>query len=157
VNHIEFPGLGLDFNINRIAVPLPFFGNGIYWYGIIIMTGIIVAMLVCTFEAKRLGENPDNFYDLVFFGLPAAIICARIYYVAFTFKEYADNPMEIFAIWNGGIAIYGAVIGALIMGVLSNGLIIMNVSEWYQMIIKGLVLALAVGFDSIRSKKLNSN
>ena len=53
--------------------------------------------------------------------------------------------------------IYGAVIGALIMGVLSNGLIIMNVSEWYQMIIKGLVLALAVGFDSIRSKKLNSN
>jgi phosphatidylglycerol:prolipoprotein diacylglycerol transferase len=113
INHIEFPGLGLEFDINKVAIPLPFMG-GIHWYGIIIVAGLLLGLAASVSEAKRLGEKADNIYDLVLFGLPAAIICARIYFVIFKFEDYKNNLAEIFKIWNGGIAIYGALIGAFL-------------------------------------------
>lgn len=112
---IAFPGLGIDaFNINPVAFEV--FGKEIYWYGIIIATGLILAYLWALTQAKHEDINPDTLIDLIIVGLPAAIICARIYYVVFSWDSYKDNLVDIFKIWEGGIAIYGAVIGAFTAG-----------------------------------------
>lgn len=117
MNNISFPGLGLNFKINPVAIPLPLPSGGIHWYAIIIIGGLALAMVFCMKEAGRLGENPENIYDLVLWGLPVAIIAARIYYVVFDpEKAFLQAWWKIFAIWEGGLAIYGAVIGALLTG-----------------------------------------
>lgn len=84
------------------------------WYGIIIMTGVIVAVLMATSEAKKRQIMPDDIIDLLFFILPIGFIGARLYYVAFQWPEYAQDPAKIFMIWQGGIAIYGGLIAGLI-------------------------------------------
>lgn len=93
------------------------FGLGpiqVHWYGIILGTAALIGLLLAIQEGKRFGMNPDFFMDLVLIGVPSAIIGARIYYVAFKWEDYKDNFVEVFKIWNGGIAIYGALIGAII-------------------------------------------
>lgn len=84
------------------------------WYGIIIMTGVIVAVLMATSEAKKRQIMPDDIIDLLFFILPIGFIGARLYYVAFQWPEYAQDPAKILMIWQGGIAIYGGLIAGLI-------------------------------------------
>ena len=86
------------------------------WYGIILGAAALAGLLLAVQEGKRFGIKPDFFMDLLLLGVPSAIIGARIYYVAFKWDEYKDNWVDVFKIWNGGIAIYGALIGALICG-----------------------------------------
>ncbi len=109
---VKFPGLGLNFNIDPVAFSV--FGKEIYWYGIIISFGFLIAILFAVYESKRTGLNPEVMMDVVLVGTPTAIIGARIYYVIFNWGSYAENFWEIFAIWHGGIAIYGAIIAAII-------------------------------------------
>ena len=111
---VNFPGLGLYFNLNRVAFEI--FGKEIYWYGIIIGTGLLLAVLLCVWEAKRVGLPEDTMVDIALIGTPSAIICARIYFVAWNWKDYAGNPLSAIAIWEGGIAIYGAIIGGVLAG-----------------------------------------
>lgn len=102
--------------INPIA-----FGIGslqVHWYGIILGTAALVGLLLAIQEGKRFGMNPDFFMDLVLLGVPSAIIGARIYYVAFKWEDYRDNLSEIIKVWHGGIAIYGALIGAIIAAII---------------------------------------
>ncbi|PZE19297.1 prolipoprotein diacylglyceryl transferase [Paenibacillus xerothermodurans] len=87
------------------------------WYGIILGVAAMAGLMLAIQEGKRFGMNPDFFMDLVLLGVPSAIIGARIYYVAFKWEDYRDNPLEIFMVWHGGIAIYGALIGAIIAAV----------------------------------------
>lgn len=86
------------------------------WYGIILGTAALVGLLLAVQEGKRFGIKPEFFMDLLLLGVPSAVICARIYYVAFTWDEYKNNLVDVFKIWNGGIAIYGALIGAFLCG-----------------------------------------
>ncbi|WCR25658.1 prolipoprotein diacylglyceryl transferase [Paenibacillus thiaminolyticus] len=86
----------------------------VHWYGIILGTAAVVGLLLAIREGKRFGISQDFFMDLLLFGVPSAIVGARIYYVAFKWDDYKDNLLEIFKIWHGGIAIYGALIGAVI-------------------------------------------
>jgi phosphatidylglycerol:prolipoprotein diacylglycerol transferase len=88
----------------------------VHWYGIILGLGALVGLLLAVQEGKRFGLTPDFFLDLLLFGVPSAIISARIYYVAFKWDYYREHPGEIIRIWEGGIAIYGALIGAVICG-----------------------------------------
>lgn len=88
----------------------------IRWYGVILALGAVAGLLLAIQEGKRFGIKSDFFLDLLLIGAPTAIICARIYYVAFQWDYYKDNLGDIIKIWNGGIAIYGAIIGALICG-----------------------------------------
>lgn len=111
-NFISFPGLGIEFNINRVAFSL--FGFDIYWYALIIATGIIIAYMYANAEGKRQGIDRDVFSDVLLIALPSAIVCARAYYVFTKWDYYGKNISEIFNLRGGGIAIYGAVIGALI-------------------------------------------
>ncbi|GAC41188.1 prolipoprotein diacylglyceryl transferase [Paenibacillus popilliae] len=86
----------------------------VHWYGIILGTAAVVGLLLAIREGKRFGISQDFFMDLLLFGVPSAIVGARIYYVAFKWDDYKDSLLEIFKIWHGGIAIYGALIGAVI-------------------------------------------
>lgn len=110
MNNISFPRLGLEFKINPVAADISVLG-GIRWYGIIIAAGIVLAALYCMRAAKKEGENPDLIADMLLYALPAAVICARTYYVVFSWDSYKNNLADVFEIWEGGIAIYGAVIG----------------------------------------------
>jgi phosphatidylglycerol:prolipoprotein diacylglycerol transferase len=86
----------------------------IHWYGFIIAMGIVVAVLLSQLEARRLRINPEIFLDGVMWGVPISIICARLYYVIFEWDKYADRPLDAFKIWEGGLAIHGAIIGAIL-------------------------------------------
>ena len=108
-NLIAFPNLGLEFNINPVAFSIG--DKPIYWYGIIIAFGFLLSALYASKRSPSFGLTEDNIMDSLFIAAPLGIICARIYYVAFSFDDYKDNLMDVFKIWEGGIAIYGGVIG----------------------------------------------
>lgn len=95
--------------INPVAFRL--FGMPIYWYAVIIVGGIMLAVWLSGREAERVGLKKDDVVDFMLWGLPSAIIGARLYYVLFQWRTYVDHPLEIFMIRNGGMAIYGGLIG----------------------------------------------
>lgn len=80
------------------------------------MSGVALGLFLAIREGKRVGISPEFFYDLVTYGLPISIICARLYYVLFNLNYYLANPGDIIKIWQGGLAIHGGVIGATIFG-----------------------------------------
>lgn len=86
----------------------------VHWYGVIIGSGLALALFLAIREGNRRGLPKDTFADLMLWAIPIAIISARIYYVLFEWKYYVHHPAEIPAIWNGGIAIHGALIGSII-------------------------------------------
>ena len=88
----------------------------IYWYAVFIMSGVALGLFLAIREGKKMGINSEFFYDLVTYGLPISIIGARIYYVAFSWDYYSSHPEDIIKIWQGGIAIHGAIIAAFIFG-----------------------------------------
>lgn len=103
--------------LDRVFIQLgPF---SIYWYGVIIALGLFLGLYLATREANRLGLKKDYFIDLVVIATPVAIIFARIYYVIFEWDLYRDGPLwKMIAVWEGGIAIHGALIGAVLTAIL---------------------------------------
>ena len=99
--------------INPIAFHL--FTKPIYWYGIIIATTVLVAYLMAEREASKRGLPKDTMLDLLLMALPVAFIFARAYYVVFRWDYYSNHKDEIIAIWDGGIAIYGGLLGGFIV------------------------------------------
>lgn len=112
--NVQFPSLGLNFHINPVAFSIN--GFNIYWYGIIIGCGFLLALIYALKSLKHFGINRDGFFDCVLAGLICGIIGARLYYVIFRWDYYMQNPSEILSIHNGGLAIYGGVIGGLLGG-----------------------------------------
>lgn len=96
--------------LNPIAFNLG--GIQVHWYGIIIASAVVLATFLAVQEAKRRRIDPDSIYDLILWALPVAIITARMYYVIFEWGYYQNHVDEIVRVWDGGIAIYGALIGA---------------------------------------------
>ncbi|KFN90825.1 prolipoprotein diacylglyceryl transferase [Tetragenococcus muriaticus PMC-11-5] len=94
--------------ISRTAFEI--FGIDIYWYAIIIVSGVIVAMWLSAREAERVGLKEDDVSDFMLAGLPIAFIGARLYYVLFNFEPYLNDPIQIFNLRSGGLAIYGGLI-----------------------------------------------
>lgn len=98
--------------LNPVAFELgPF---KIYWYGIILGIAVWAGFLLTLQEGKRFGIHQDFLMDLLLFAIPSALIGARLYYVIFKWEQYKLNWVDMFKIWNGGIAIYGALIGAVV-------------------------------------------
>ena len=108
---ISFPSLGISVNPPRSISLGPL---NIYFYGIIIACGLVLAVLYCMNRSKEFGIKEDDILDGVLWVTPFAICCARAYYCIFAWHEYAADPISVLYIWNGGLAIYGGVIGALI-------------------------------------------
>ncbi len=115
VNHVSFPGLGLEMEINRVAFTV--FGVPIYWYGVCIALGLLLGMLYAFRYAKSYGIDADRMVDVIFASTIAAIIGGRAYYVATAPFEY-QSIWEMIDIRLGGIAIYGGIIAAFAMGAL---------------------------------------
>ncbi len=106
----------MELAINPVALDLGFLR--VHWYGIILGLAALAGLGLAIQEGKRFRLPSDFFMDLLLIGVPSAIVGARIYYVAFKWQDYKDNPIDVFKIWEGGIAIYGALIGAVIAAVL---------------------------------------
>ena len=112
-NLVQFPRLGLEFEIDRVAFSI---GNiHIYWYGLIIAAGLLLALAFAFHYAPDFGVDADRLVDVVLVGTVCAIVCARAYYVAFAPFKY-DSIWDMINLRDGGIAIYGAVIGAAVFG-----------------------------------------
>lgn len=104
--------MSLLLDINPVAFTIG--SIPVRWYGILIASGIVIAYMVAQYEGKKRGLPKDFFADLLIWAIPISIISARIYYVAMEWDYYGANPDKIIQIWNGGIAIHGALIGAII-------------------------------------------
>ena len=110
---IWFPNLGIE--IEKLSnVAFNIFGINVYWYGVIIGSGIILALLLAIHEAKRTNQKPDDYIDFTMIAIVVCVICARLYYVIFSWDYYSQHISEILAIRNGGLAIYGGIIGGVI-------------------------------------------
>ncbi len=107
---ISFPGLGLEMNPPRVLELGPL---TIHFYGLVIATGLILAAIYGMKRAKQFGLTEDHILDGVLWVTPFAIACARAYYCIFSWEQYADNPISVLYIWEGGLAIYGGVLGAI--------------------------------------------
>ncbi len=113
--HVQVPYLGMEFDVNRTAFTI---GNfSIEWYGILIALGVLLAFLYAMKSCKKFRIDQDRLIDTVLVGLIGGIIGARLYYVLFYPGDmYINDPMKIFAIRDGGLGIYGGVIGGLLCG-----------------------------------------
>lgn len=109
---IDFPNLGI--HLASVGKTISLFHIDIAYYGIVIGLGILAGLFVAVMEAKRSGQNPDTYYDLVVYAVIFSVIGARIYYVIFSWDMYKDDLKSIFNIRQGGLAIYGGVIAAII-------------------------------------------
>ena len=109
---INFPNLGIY--LDHVGKNISIFGFSIAYYGIVIVTGMMIAIWIAQREAKRTGQNPEQYLDLAMIGIAAGILGARIYYVIFAWDYYKDDLLNIFNIRQGGLAIYGGIIGACI-------------------------------------------
>src|SRR3712207_7762004 len=98
--------------MDRVAFSL--FGIDVMWYGIFIAVGMMLAVFISTREAKRLGYDENYIMDLCLFMIPIGIVGARLYYVIFSWQDYAGNLAEIVNIRGGGLAIHGGIIGGLL-------------------------------------------
>ena len=112
---VEFPGLGLQFDVYANLVEFPLFGNTvtIKFYGVIIAFGFILAVLFGGRMAYKWKMSLDKMLDVLIYGTIGGIVGARLYYVIFQWDSYKDDLLSIFRIWEGGLAIYGGLIGAL--------------------------------------------
>ena len=110
---IRFPHLGIV--LEYVGKSIDVFGFSIAYYGIIIAAGMMAAMLICTSLAKKAGLDEDSFFNTVILGIVLSVLGARIYYVFFSWDQYKDNLLDIFNIREGGLAIYGGVITAVLV------------------------------------------
>jgi len=111
---IGFPHLGIY--ISELPSSVRIFGLEIAFYGILIAAAILLAVILSVRHARKTGQNSGNYYDLAVIGVLAAIVGARLYYVLFSLDYYLANPVEIFHIRNGGLAVYGGIIGGFLVG-----------------------------------------
>ena len=115
-NTVSFPGLGLDFEVNRVAFSI---GDlPVYWYGILIALGFILAILYVSRRAREFGVDADRMLDVILGGAIGGIVGARAYYVILQWDYYGQNLSQIFNTRSGGMAIYGGLIGGVLIGLL---------------------------------------
>ena len=115
------------------------------WYGLLIATAVLLGVILSQNLAKRRNVNPELLSDLVIWLVIAVIPSARLYYVLFQWPEYANNPGDIFAIWRGGIAIHGAIIGGLIAAIIFANLRKVSFWQMADLVAPSLILGQAMG------------
>lgn len=140
---LSFPGLGLEFDMDRVAFTV--FGNPIYWYGILIAAAFLLGAVYVLRRVKDFGLDGDRVMDVILGGVLLGIVGARLYYVLFSWDTYRDDLLLIFNIRQGGIAIYGGVIGAVLAAVLMCRWRKVRLLPLLDVVAGGLLLGQAVG------------
>lgn len=140
---ISFPGLGIEgidpirqFQIGSLTIHL---------YGIIIAFGLLLAILYAWKRCKQFGIRQDDITDGVLWVAPFAVLCARLYYCAFEWDSYKNNPISVLYIWEGGLAIYGGVIGALIGVVVYCRIKKIKIAALLDMVALGFMIGQSIG------------
>ena len=129
---------------SRTAIEL--FGISIHWYGVLIAMGIALGALLAAAREKRYGLGKDTTLDLALVCVPAALVGARLYYVAFSWDAYAGEPWwKVFAVWEGGMAIYGGVLGGLLAGAVYAKVKKLSFLTLADLVAPALALGQAVG------------
>lgn len=146
---IRFPGLFGDweFTVSSKALDI---GNGIYWYGILIALGLMLAVLFAMSQRRKYGISEDNILDAVLWGIPCGVIGARAYYVIFYLDQFrnAEGKLdwgEVVAIWDGGLAIYGAVIAVVLVALVLSRVKKFSLWALMDLVVMGLLIGQAVG------------
>ena len=142
MNNISFPNLGISLNINPVAFTV--FSRPVHWYALIILTGFLLAALFVTATCEKRGIKKENVWDVALYGLVAGIIGARIYYVLFALDEF-NSFWEMLQIWNGGLAIYGGIIGAVISTAIYCRIKKLNMFAMFDIACPGLFIGQAIG------------
>ena len=148
INPVFFPGLGLEFELNRVAFSV--FGHNIYWYGIIIAAGFLLAVIYGLWRAPKFSMDPDVIVDAILVVVPSAIVGARLYYIIFNPSVCfnADGSFSLLraaAFWNGGLAIYGGVIATVIAAVIIAKVRKENFWSGMDITVYGLLIGQAIG------------
>jgi len=129
--------------MNRIALDLGFIQ--IYWYSIMILIGLLIGLLVIYYEMKKQKINLDFFTNLAFYSIIIGIVCARLYYVLFNLDYYGSNVIEIFEIWNGGLAIHGGILGGGLFALIYCLKHKVDFYRIFDICVVGLIIAQAIG------------
>lgn len=136
------------FMINNVAFTINLFGleRSIYWYGIIIAAAMLIGIWVATYNARRRGFKSEMVLDLALVAVISAVIGARIHYVLWSWEFYKNGPfIEVFKIWNGGLAIYGGVIGGLIGTYIYSRFAKKNFMAIVDILVPSLILGQSIG------------
>ncbi|MGX2943881.1 prolipoprotein diacylglyceryl transferase [Enterococcus alishanensis] len=133
----------MDGYLNRTAFTI--FGLPIYWYAILIVSGIAIALWLSTREAPRVGLKSDDFSNFLLFALPIAIIGARLYYVLFDLPMYLADPIQIFNTRGGGLAVYGGLLAAGIFLIFYTRHHFINSWLFLDVVAPGVILAQGIG------------
>ena len=139
---ISFPGLGLEMNPASVLQLGPV---SIHYYGVIIALGMILAAVYGLRRSKEFGLKQDDVIDGALAVIPFAIICARLYYCIFSWADYKDDPISMLFIWEGGLAIYGGVIGAAIGVVVFCAIKKISLPATLDLVALGFLIGQAIG------------
>ena len=143
VNSIGFPNLGITFpNVGKI---ISVFGFEIAYYGIIIAVSMLAGIYLAMWIAKKTGQNPDDYFNLAMIAIVVSLLCARAYYVIFSWDYYKDNLSEILNFRGGGLAIYGGVIGGVATSIIFSKRKNMQYGLTLDTACLGLVLGQLIG------------
>lgn len=129
--------------MDRVAFTI--FGIDVMWYGVLIATGMLIGVALAIKEAKRVGISEDDVLNIAIIAIPVAIICARLYYVIFSWDYYSQNPGEIFNIRGGGLAIHGGLIGGILTGFIYAKVKKLDFFKTADAVMVGMPLAQAIG------------
>ena len=139
---ISFPFLGLEVNPPRVLSLGPL---NIHLYGLVIALGLVLAVIYASRRSKEFGVKEDDLLDGVLWVTPFAILCARAYYCVFSWEQYVDDPISVLYIWNGGLAIYGGVIGAVLGVIVFCKIKKLKISTILDMVLIGFLIGQSIG------------
>ena len=140
---VSFPNLNLNIKISSIALNI--FGINIYWYAIIIVFAIIIATIFLKKDDGKYGIKFDNIFELMLIVIPISIICARLYYCLFKLDYFLKNPLDIFNLKTGGLAIYGGMIGGIVTIIIYSKAKKINILDILDYISPYIALGQAIG------------
>ena len=142
MNLVQFPGLGLSFELNRVAFSIG--GFSIYWYGVCIAVGLCLALVFAFRHSIEFGVDPDGMVDVILIGIVLGIVSARAYYVAMAPFKY-ESIWEMIAIRDGGLAIYGGVIAVVIVAIILCRSRHIKLGAMMDLVVMGLLIGQAIG------------
>lgn len=138
---VAFPNLGIEIQ----TLPRTILGGNVYMYGVAIFIGVLAGLAYGVHEAKRTGQDPDLYFNFLFYALIASVIGARLYYVAFSWDNFRDDWLRIFAIREGGLAIYGTIFAAIATALVYTRKHRINFRLFADTASPGLILGQAIG------------